>query len=37
MRDWEADLARRKAYLDKMREDGVRGISATRAALGRFG
>ncbi|MDQ3929627.1 MAG: hypothetical protein M3328_10840 [Chloroflexota bacterium] len=35
--DWRADVARRKAHLDKMRDDGVRGIGATRAALRRLG
>lgn len=31
--EWRADVARRKAHLDKMRADGVRGITATRKAL----
>jgi hypothetical protein len=35
-REWAADLARRKAHLEKMRAEGVRGISATRKALGRL-
>jgi hypothetical protein len=31
--EWRADLARRKQHLDKMRAEGVRGISATKKAL----
>lgn len=31
-----ADLSRRKSYLDEMRNEGVRGISATRHRLERF-
>ncbi|MEO8285745.1 MAG: hypothetical protein ABI670_04870 [Chloroflexota bacterium] len=34
--EWRADLARRKAHLDKMREDGMIGITATRAGLKRL-
>ncbi len=34
--EWAADVSRRRAYLDKMAADGVRGISATRAALRQF-
>ena len=34
--EWAADVARRKAHLEKMRDEGVRGISATRKALGRL-
>jgi hypothetical protein len=35
--EWTADVARRQAYLDKMRASGVRGIGATRSALGGLG
>jgi hypothetical protein len=31
--EWQADVARRKAHLDKMRHDGVIGIANTRASL----
>lgn len=31
--EWQADLAKRKVYLEKMREDGVVGITATREGL----
>ncbi|MEA2574199.1 MAG: hypothetical protein QOH93_1497 [Chloroflexia bacterium] len=34
--EWQEDIARRKAYLDGMREEGVLGIGATRGELGRF-
>jgi hypothetical protein len=34
--EWAADVSRRRAYLHKMAADGVRGISATRAALRQF-
>ncbi len=33
---WQEDVERRKAYLDKMLADGVLGIEETRGALGRF-
>lgn len=35
--EWEADLARRKEYLDQMLAASVTGIMPTRAALGSFG
>ena len=31
--EWREDLARRKAYLDRLVADGVQGIAATRSAL----
>jgi hypothetical protein len=31
--EWEADIARRKAHLDKLQDERVRGISATREGL----
>jgi hypothetical protein len=34
--EWEADVARRREHLDKMRADGVRGIAATRSALAKL-
>ncbi|HEX8228264.1 MAG TPA: hypothetical protein VF826_03005 [Chloroflexia bacterium] len=34
--EWQEDIARRKAYLDGLREEGVLAIGATRGALGRF-
>jgi len=34
--EWEADVARRKAHLDGMREKGVEGVRATRDALRTF-
>ena len=34
--EWQEDVARRKAYLDGLREEGVLAIGATRGALGRF-
>ncbi len=33
---WADDVSRRKAHLDRMVAEGVRGISATRAALRQF-
>ena len=33
---WEANIARRKTYLDDLLTDGTTGITATRAALTRF-
>src|SRR5205823_6583252 len=33
---WQADVARRKAHLKKMRDDGIIGISGTRAGLQAF-
>ena len=33
---WEANVGRRKAYLDALLADGTTGITATRAALARF-
>jgi hypothetical protein len=35
--EWVTDVARRRAYLDQMQEEGVRGINPTRNALQRFG
>ncbi len=35
--EWAIDVSKRKAHLDKMVADGVRGISATRIALNNFG
>ena len=35
--EWEADVERRKAHLDRMLEDGVRGVGATRGALQKLG
>jgi hypothetical protein len=32
-KEWEVDVAQRKAHLEKMAEQGVTGISSTRAAL----
>ena len=34
--EWQEDIARRKAYLDGLREEGVLAIGATRGALERF-
>jgi hypothetical protein len=34
--EWAADIQRRKSYLDKIRAGGVRGITGTRSALGKF-
>jgi hypothetical protein len=34
--EWQADVARRKAHLEKMRDDGIIGISGTRAGLQAF-
>ena len=34
--EWAADVARRKAHLDKMQAEGVRGIGQTRSMLQRF-
>jgi hypothetical protein len=34
--EWAADLARRRAYLDKMHDEGTRGIAGTRQALKKF-
>lgn len=34
--EWNVDIARRKAFLEKMIEQGVTGISSTRAALRAF-
>jgi hypothetical protein len=34
--EWSADVAHRKAYLDKMRDDGVRGIAATRSSISKY-
>jgi hypothetical protein len=31
--EWQADVTRRKAHLDKMRRDGVIGIAGTRSGL----
>jgi hypothetical protein len=31
--EWRDDLARRKAHLERMKEDGIMGIAGTRAAL----
>ena len=36
LQEWAADLARRKAYLERMQQEGVRGIAATRAYLSRY-
>ena len=36
IKDWTADIKRRKAHLDKMAESGVRGIVGTRASLDTF-
>ncbi len=33
---WQADITRRKAHLEKMRDDGIIGISGTRAGLQAF-
>jgi hypothetical protein len=35
--EWAADVAKRKRYLDDLRETGETGITSTRAALARFG
>jgi hypothetical protein len=35
--EWVADIARRRAHLDQMQAEGVRGINATRNALQSFG
>ena len=35
-KEWAEDVARREAYLEKMQQEGVRGISQTRNALKRF-
>jgi hypothetical protein len=35
--EWAADVDRRKAHLDSMVAEGVRGIAATRSALARLG
>lgn len=35
--EWAKDLAGRKSYLDRMRQEGVRGIAATRQALMKYG
>jgi hypothetical protein len=34
--EWSADVARRKTYLDKMKDDGVRGIGATRSKIASY-
>ncbi|HKP54593.1 MAG TPA: hypothetical protein VJ183_18300 [Chloroflexia bacterium] len=34
--EWTIDVARRKAHLDNMQEEGIRGIAATRRALQDF-
>jgi hypothetical protein len=34
--EWQADVAHRKAHLEKMRDDGIIGISGTRAGLQAF-
>jgi hypothetical protein len=34
--EWEADVSRRRAYLEKLRAERIRGISATREALRRL-
>ena len=34
--EWVEDVARRKAHLDKMQQEGVRGIGQTRNVLRRF-
>jgi hypothetical protein len=33
VRQWQADVARRKRHLEKMRDDGIVGIAGTRAGL----
>ncbi len=35
-RDWAADVERRREHLEKMRMEGIRGITATRGALRRL-
>jgi hypothetical protein len=37
LNEWAKDVARRKAHLDKLRDEGVIGINPTRAELARFG
>jgi hypothetical protein len=34
--EWRRDVAQRKSHLDKMKEQGIHGISATRSALGKL-
>jgi hypothetical protein len=36
VKQWQADVARRKAHLEKMRDDGIIGIAGTRAGLKAF-
>lgn len=34
--EWSADIAQRKAYLEKMQGEGIRGIAATRTSIALF-
>ena len=37
VKQWQADVARRKRHLEKMRDDGITGIAGTRAGLRTLG